>query len=84
MGYPVLEPDDAAQEGLDNLDNGPTWIAGAPLLRAAMKEIWTTEVPSFQSEHVRFPALKCYPKPRQKRIHRFTSTRAAGLSSRAP
>jgi uncharacterized protein len=28
-GQPVLEPDDAAQEGLDNLENGPTWIAGA-------------------------------------------------------
>lgn len=28
-GYPVLEPDDAAQEGLDNLDNGPTLIVGA-------------------------------------------------------
>ncbi len=28
-GHPVLEPDDAAQEGLDNLENGPTWIAGA-------------------------------------------------------
>jgi short-subunit dehydrogenase len=28
-GQPLLEPDDAAQEGLDNLDNGPTWIAGA-------------------------------------------------------
>jgi uncharacterized protein len=27
-GVPVLEPDDAAQEGLDNLENGPTWIAG--------------------------------------------------------
>jgi short-subunit dehydrogenase len=28
-GQPVLEPDEAAQEGLDNLENGPTWIAGA-------------------------------------------------------
>ncbi len=28
-GQPLLEPDDAAQQGLDNLENGPTWIAGA-------------------------------------------------------
>ncbi len=28
-GQPLLEPDEAAQEGLDNLENGPTWIAGA-------------------------------------------------------
>jgi short-subunit dehydrogenase len=27
-GYPILEPDEAAQEGLDNLENGPTWIVG--------------------------------------------------------
>jgi short-subunit dehydrogenase len=27
-GYPILEPDQAAQEGLDNLENGPTWIVG--------------------------------------------------------
>ncbi len=28
-GQPLLEPDEVAQEGLDNLENGPTWIAGA-------------------------------------------------------
>jgi len=28
-GQTLLEPDEAAQEGLDNLENGPTWIAGA-------------------------------------------------------
>jgi uncharacterized protein len=28
-GQPVMEPDDVAQEGLDNLTNGPTWVAGA-------------------------------------------------------
>jgi uncharacterized protein len=27
-GQPLLEPDDAAQQGLDNLENGPVWIAG--------------------------------------------------------
>jgi short-subunit dehydrogenase len=27
-GYPVMEPDEVAQEGLDNLENGPTWIVG--------------------------------------------------------
>ncbi|MFN8627002.1 MAG: SDR family NAD(P)-dependent oxidoreductase [Candidatus Binatia bacterium] len=28
-GQPVMEPDDVAQEGLDNLENGPTWVVGA-------------------------------------------------------
>lgn len=28
-GNPLLEPDEAAQEGLDNLENGPTYIVGA-------------------------------------------------------
>ena len=27
-GNPVMEPDDVAQEGLDNLASGPTWVAG--------------------------------------------------------
>ena len=29
VGFPVMEPDEVAQEGLDNIENGPTWIAGA-------------------------------------------------------
>ncbi len=28
-GNPVMEPDAVAQEGLENLENGPTWVAGA-------------------------------------------------------
>jgi len=28
-GNPVMDPGEVAQEGLDNLENGPTWIAGA-------------------------------------------------------
>jgi short-subunit dehydrogenase len=27
-GRPIMEPDEVAQEGLDNLENGPTWVAG--------------------------------------------------------
>ena len=34
-GQPVMEPDEVAQEGLDNLENGPTWIAGAHNREAA-------------------------------------------------
>ncbi len=34
-GHPVMDPDDVAQEGLDNLENGPTWIAGAHNREAA-------------------------------------------------
>jgi uncharacterized protein len=34
-GQPVMEPDDVAQEGLDNIQNGPTWIAGAHNREAA-------------------------------------------------
>ena len=28
-GNILLEPDEAAQEGLDNLENGPTYIVGS-------------------------------------------------------
>jgi short-subunit dehydrogenase len=34
-GQPVMEPDDVAQEGLDNLEKGPTWVAGAHNREAA-------------------------------------------------
>lgn len=34
-GHPVMDPDDVAQEGLDNLANGPTWVAGAHNREAA-------------------------------------------------
>jgi hypothetical protein len=34
-GQPVMESDDVAQEGLDNLENGPTWMAGAHNREAA-------------------------------------------------
>jgi short-subunit dehydrogenase len=34
-GQPVMEPDEVAQEGLDNLKNGPTWVAGAHNREAA-------------------------------------------------
>jgi uncharacterized protein len=34
-GMPVMEPDDVAAEGLANLENGPTWIAGAHNREAA-------------------------------------------------
>jgi len=34
-GHPIMDPDDVAQEGLDNLENGPTWIAGAHNREAA-------------------------------------------------
>ncbi|SRR5579884_2242670 len=27
-GRPIMQPDEVAQEGLDNLENGPTWVAG--------------------------------------------------------
>ncbi len=27
-GQPVMDPDDVAREGLDNIENGPTWVAG--------------------------------------------------------
>jgi probable F420-dependent oxidoreductase len=32
----------------------------------AMKELWTRDESSFAGELVRFPAVKCFPKPRQK------------------
>jgi probable F420-dependent oxidoreductase len=32
----------------------------------AMKEIWTRPQAAFEGEFVRFPAIKSYPKPRQK------------------
>lgn len=32
----------------------------------AMKELWTAEEPRFEGEFVRFPAVRCLPKPRQK------------------
>jgi probable F420-dependent oxidoreductase len=32
----------------------------------AMKELWTSDESSFTGEFVRFPAVKCFPKPRQK------------------
>jgi probable F420-dependent oxidoreductase len=32
----------------------------------AMKEIWTKPQAAFEGEFVRFPAVKSYPKPRQK------------------
>lgn len=34
-GQPVMDPDDVAQEGFDNLKNGPTWVAGAHNREAA-------------------------------------------------
>jgi short-subunit dehydrogenase len=41
-GQPVMQPDDVAQEGLDNLGNGPTWIAGEHN-RAAAKFMCTAD-----------------------------------------
>src|SRR5437899_5065407 len=32
----------------------------------AMKELWTKPEPSFEGEFVRFPPVRCYPKPAQK------------------
>ena len=32
----------------------------------AMKQLWTREEASFQGEFVRFPPVRCLPKPRQK------------------
>jgi uncharacterized protein len=42
MGQPVMEADAVAQEGLDNLENGPTWIAGEHN-RAAVKFMCTPD-----------------------------------------
>jgi probable F420-dependent oxidoreductase len=33
---------------------------------AAMKELWTNAESKFDGEFVRFPPVKCFPKPRQK------------------
>jgi probable F420-dependent oxidoreductase len=33
---------------------------------AAMKELWTRDEPRFEGDFVRFPPVKCFPKPRQK------------------
>jgi uncharacterized protein len=41
-GQPVMESDQVAQEGLDNLENGPTWAAGEHN-RAAMKFMCTAD-----------------------------------------
>jgi uncharacterized protein len=41
-GQPVMEADEVAQEGLDNLENGPTWIAGEHN-RAAVKFMCTPD-----------------------------------------
>jgi probable F420-dependent oxidoreductase len=41
------------------------WVVTAEYIRA-MKELWTKDEPSFEGESVRFPPLKCFPKPRQK------------------
>jgi probable F420-dependent oxidoreductase len=32
----------------------------------AMKELWTQDEASFEGEFVKFPAVKCYPKPARK------------------
>jgi len=41
------------------------WEVTGEYLRA-MKELWTADESSFKGEFVRFPPVKCFPKPRQK------------------
>ncbi len=41
------------------------WDVAGEYVRA-MKELWTKEESSFQGEFVRFPPVRCFPKPRQK------------------
>ncbi|HEV3111428.1 MAG TPA: TIGR03619 family F420-dependent LLM class oxidoreductase [Candidatus Binataceae bacterium] len=41
------------------------WEIAGEYVRA-MKELWTAETSRFEGEFVRFPAVKCLPKPRQK------------------
>ena len=41
------------------------WEVAGEYIRA-MKELWGTEESAFQGEFVRFPPVRCLPKPRQK------------------
>jgi probable F420-dependent oxidoreductase len=41
------------------------WEVTGEYIRA-MKELWTSNESSFAGEFVRFPPVKCFPKPRQK------------------
>jgi len=51
--------------GIMGVDFRRRWDVAGEYVRA-MKELWTTEESSFQGEFVRFPPVRCFPKPRQK------------------
>jgi probable F420-dependent oxidoreductase len=41
------------------------WDVTAEYIRA-MKQLWTAQESRFEGEFIRFPPVKCFPKPRQK------------------
>jgi probable F420-dependent oxidoreductase len=56
------------------------WEVAGEYIRA-MKQLWTAEESSFAGEFVRFPPVRCFPKPRQ-RPHPPVHIGAGGITAR--